>query len=168
MNKERIEETVKKEERKRFGHLRKGITIALTTGMIGYTTGRFQEANSHNTYKAKEQMKIAQLAIQGYTFKEDSDPTFYHYQTKLEIDSANKKMQGIMIKKDGTNAGPIRQKGTIGYSIAEKSIQEGEKTIEEIKEQSKDIFRYGREKINELQEKIFHKEERQYQNELQK
>jgi hypothetical protein len=138
-----LEGQVQKETRRRPG-LRNAVIIA-AIGAASYGIGRYQEANTHGLEYRQARKEIVESALEGYSWKSGSDPTFFEYRGVLEKDTTDWTMIGKMMKPDGTDAGPVRREGHIGYTLPERA---------------KNGWEGFKDKVHGLYDRIFNKDEK--------
>ena len=165
-----LEDEVDKQTRRtpRGGLRWKGFMAGLIMGAAaGVYGGMLQESRHAVLYTRHMKHQIEEAAVQGYAWKEGSDPFFYNYERPaLVLDPEEMTMQGYLgkIGPDGDTivAGPIRKDGKIGYTLQEKVMREVDEGIVEpasqLKEKVKDGYHQVKDAVEDRFEKWFGKE----------
>ncbi|MFP4524611.1 MAG: hypothetical protein ACLFO2_04865 [Candidatus Woesearchaeota archaeon] len=119
-----------------FGRAMRKLALAGLIGAGAFYAGMRHEMKNDTLQEREIRSEIKEAALDGYAWKQDSDPTFYEYEPILHKDSAEKTIQGYMVKVtpgDTINAGPIKQGGRIGYTVPERAKDEANDTWQDVK-----------------------------------
>ncbi|MBW2982963.1 hypothetical protein KY327_01515 [Candidatus Woesearchaeota archaeon] len=119
-----------------FGRAMRKLALAGLIGTGAFYAGMRHEMKNDTLHDRHVRNDIKEAALDGYAWKQDSDPTFYEYEAVLHKDSIDKTIQGYMVKvtpTDTINAGPIRQDGRIGYKVHERAKDEAGDMWQDVK-----------------------------------
>lgn len=137
------------------------VVFGAAIGAAALFYGRFREAKDGKLSTWQHRKQIKELAVEGYAWKEESDPTYYLYRPVLISNPEAMTMQGYIIKvteTDTVDGGPIRKDGNVGYSVYEelkRGVQEDAKTF---KEKAKDFYERADSTIRQKYRQVFKKD----------